>query len=82
MAASQSPSSSTPSTVVTSCSPGGKKVNEITDEEKKIEEKLLGGKYENLRDMATDINGGQPSKAVKQIIFRNMMKIVLNEFNK
>ena len=26
--------------------------------------------------------GGQPSKAVKEIIFRNMMKIVLNEFNK
>ena len=54
----------------------------LLKKKKKIEEKLLGGKYENLRDMATDINGGQPSKAVKQIIFRNMMKIVLNEFNK
>ena len=58
MATSQSPSSSMPSTVATSCSPREKKINEITEEEKKIEEKFLGGKYENLRDMATDINGG------------------------
>ena len=30
----------------------------LLKKKKKIEEKFLGGKYENLRDMATDINGG------------------------
>ena len=32
--------------------------------------------------MATDINGSQPSKTIEEIIFKNMMKIMVNEFNK
>ena len=35
-----------------------KKLMKLLKKKKKIEEKFLGGKYENLRDMATDINGG------------------------
>ena len=33
-------------------------------------------------EMATDINGGQPSKTIEEIIFKNMMKIMVSEFNK
>ena len=32
--------------------------------------------------MATDINGSQPSKTIEEIIFKNMMKIMVNQFNK
>ena len=32
--------------------------------------------------MATDINGSQPSKTIEEIIFKNMMKIMVSEFNK
>ena len=32
-------------------------------------------------EMATDINDGVPSKAIEEIIFKNMMKIMLEKFN-
>ena len=45
-----------------------------------IEKKLMSGAYELLNEMATDINGGTPSKEIEQIIFENMIKIMLKEF--
>ena len=32
--------------------------------------------------MPTDINGGVPSEAVEKIIFKNMMRIMLEEFKR
>ena len=46
-----------------------------------IEKKLMSGEYESLNEMARDINGGTPSKEIEQVIFKNMMKIMLKEFN-
>ena len=46
-----------------------------------IEKKLMSGKYQNIQEMATDINDRKPSKEIEKVIFRNMMKIMLNEFN-
>ena len=46
-----------------------------------IERKLVTGGYESLSEMATDINGGVPSKDIEQIVFKNMMRIMLREFN-
>lgn len=46
-----------------------------------VEEKLLSGQYANLRDMATDINDGRPSKVIEEIIFHNMINIMLQKFN-
>lgn len=46
-----------------------------------IEKKLMDGKYQNIQEMATDINDRKPSKEIEKVIFRNMMKIMLNEFN-
>ena len=41
----------------------------------------MGGKYQNIQEMATDINDRKPSKEIEKVIFCNMMKIMLNEFN-
>ena len=63
----------------------GKKTknNGFTVEEKNIiEEKLLSGKDETISEMATDINGGQPSEEIEKIAFRNMMTIMLKKFDK
>ena len=46
-----------------------------------MEKKLMSGEYDSLNEMATDLNGGNPSKDIEQIIFENMMKIMLKEFN-
>ena len=46
-----------------------------------IEKKLMSGEYESLNKMATDINGGTPSNEIEQVIFKNMMKIMLKEFH-
>ena len=46
-----------------------------------IEKKLMSGEYESLNEMARDINGGTLSKEIEQVIFKNMMKIMLKEFN-
>lgn len=46
-----------------------------------IERKLMSVQYETLAKMATDIDGRTPSKDIEKIIFRNMMKIMLNEFD-
>ena len=46
-----------------------------------IEKKLMSGEYESLNEMTTDINGGTPSKEIEQVIFKNMMKIMLKEFH-
>ena len=60
----------------------------LTSEEKKflekkmsMEKKLLSGECRSLEEMAIDINRGNPSKEIEQIIFKNMMKIMLKEFN-
>ena len=54
----------------------------ISDQEKNIVyEKLMSGKYATLNEMATDINGGHQSKVVEDIIFKNMMKIMIAKFN-
>ena len=47
-----------------------------------IEKKMMRreGEYSNLREMATDINDGTPSKEIEDVVFRNIMKIMLNEF--
>ena len=67
---------------------GGKKILEkgsVTPKEMdlkiSIEKKLMSGEYESLNEMARDINGGTPSKEIEQVIFKNMMKIMLKEFN-
>ena len=58
------------------------KNGQITEEQKtKIEEKLLSGQYGTLKEMATDINDGVSSKAIDEIIFNNMMKIMLKKLN-
>ena len=46
-----------------------------------MEKKLMSGEYDSLNEMVTDLNGGNPSKDIEQIIFENMMKIMLKEFN-
>lgn len=54
----------------------------LTPEEKKfLEKKLMAGEYKSLFDMATDINDGKPTKEIENIIFKNMIKIMLNEFS-
>ena len=53
-----------------------------TEQEKNIiEQKLLSGQYPDLATIATNINGGVPSKVIEDIIFQNMMKIMLAELN-
>ena len=37
--------------------------------------------YGTLKEMALDINDGVPSKTIEKIIFKNMMKIMLEKFN-
>ena len=41
----------------------------------------MSGEYESLNEMAIDINGGTPSKEIEQVILKDMMKIMLKEFN-
>ena len=41
----------------------------------------MGGSYASLSEMATDINDGRESKEIERILFKNMMKIMLREFN-
>ena len=54
----------------------------LTPEEKEfLEKKLMAGEYKSLFDMATDINDGKPTKEIENIIFKNMMKIMLNDFS-
>ena len=54
----------------------------LTPEEKEfLEKKLMAGEYKSLFDMATDINDGKTTKEIENIIFKNMMKILLNEFS-
>ena len=46
-----------------------------------MEKKLMSGEYGSLEQMAIDINQENPSKEIEQIIFKNMMKIMLKELN-
>ena len=46
-----------------------------------MEKKLMSGEYGSLEEMAIDINQGNSSKGIEQIISKNMMKIMLKEFN-
>ena len=54
---------------------------EFFERKMSIERKLVTGGYEFLSEMATNINGGVPSKDIEQIVFKNMMRIMLREFN-
>ena len=75
------PTPSPPFTATTLLSSSPKN-GQITEEQKtKIEEKLLSGQYGTLKEMATDINDGVPSKAIDEIIFNNMMKLMLKKLN-
>lgn len=60
------------------CPPSALNVDENLKEE--ISEKLLHGQYQTLKEMATSINRGQESELVKQVTFKNMMCIMLEEF--
>lgn len=84
MASQQSDSTPPPAASNATVPQGEGKLHEITDEEEKriTERKLFSGKYKNITEMVTDINGGQPLKTIEEIIFKNMMKIMVNEFNK
>ena len=93
---SQAPSSNTTSTVTTNnCSQGeaastspttttllssSSENGEITEKQKKKKNKNCS-QYGTLQEMATDINDGVPSKTIEKIIFKNMMKIMLEKFN-
>ena len=78
-AASTHPLTRFTTTTLLSSSP---KNGQITGEQKtKIEEKLLSGQYSTLKEMASDINEGVPSKAIEETIFNNMMKIMLKKLN-
>ena len=46
-----------------------------------IEKKIMSGKYNSLAKLATDTNGGHPCKEIEDIVFQNMMKIMIHEFN-
>ena len=54
---------------------------EFLDKKISIEKKLMSGEYGSLNEMATNIDGGTPSKEIETVIFKNMMKIMLREFN-
>ena len=41
----------------------------------------MSGKYPSLKDMAKNINDGQPPKMVEDVIFKNMMKNMIKKFN-
>ena len=74
-AASTSP---TTTTLLSSSSENG----EITEKQKKKKKKNKNcSQYGTLQEMATDINDGVPSKTIEKIIFKNMMKIMLEKFN-
>lgn len=60
------------------CPPSALNVDENLKEE--ISEKLLNGQYRTLKEMATGINRGQESELVEQAVFKNMMRIMLEEF--
>ena len=38
----------------------------------KVYNKLMNGNYQTLEEMDTNINGGQKSKAIEQIVYKNM----------
>ena len=92
---SQAPSSNTTSTVTTNnCSQGeaastspttttllssSSENGEITEKQKKKNKNC--SQYGTLQEMATDINDGVLSKTIEKIIFKNMMKIMLEKFN-
>ena len=94
---SQAPSSNTTSTVTTNnCSQGeaastspttttllssSSQNGEITEKQKKKKKNKNCSQYGTLKEMATDINDGVPSKTIEKIIFKNMMKIMLEKFN-
>ena len=56
------------------------KEKSFLDKNMNIEKKLMIGEYSNLRKMATNINDGTPSKEIEDVVFRDIMKIMLNEF--
>ena len=56
------------------------KEKSFLDKNMNIEKKLMIGEYINLRKMATNINDGTPSKEIEDVVFRDIMKIMLNEF--
>ena len=54
---------------------------EFLDKKISIKKKSMSGEYGSLNEMATDINRETSSKEIETVIFKNMMKIILREFN-
>ena len=58
----------------------------LKKKKKKFIKKLMSGKYDTLSNMSTDINGGWEwgmgvkSKQIEDILHKNMMPIMLEEF--
>ena len=46
---------------------------EFLDKKISMEKQLMCGEYGSLNEMATDINGGTPSKEIETVIFKNMI---------
>ena len=57
------------------------KEKEFLDKKISIKKKLMSGEYGSLNKMVRDINGGTPSKEIETVIFKNLMKVMLREFN-
>ena len=51
-------------------------------EQETVVEKLLFGEYETLSEMATDVNGGQESKLIEKILYKQMRKLLREDLKK
>ena len=51
-------------------------------EQQTVVEKLLFGEYETLIEMTTDVNGGQESKLIEKILYKQMRKLLREDLKK
>ena len=51
-------------------------------EQQTVVEKLLFGEYETLIEMAADVNGGQESKLIEKILYKQMRKLLREDLKK
>ena len=51
-------------------------------EQQTVVEKLLFGEYETLIEVATDVNGGQESKLIEKILYKQMHKLLREDLKK
>lgn len=80
--------SSCPTTIAPTTTPPPplKIFRSLKKKKKKFIKKLMSGKYDTLSNMSTDINGGWVwgmgvnSKQIEDILHKNMMPIMLEEF--